>query len=68
MALSQERDALEGELARMPDGAGKTIGAEEEESRRGEEARGGPQAAERHARHQLKSANRAHLVGVGTRR
>ena len=67
MALSQERDALEGELARMPDGAGKTI----EQRRKKADAERRLEEVLRQqsvARHQLKSANRAHLVGVGTRR
>ena len=59
--------ALEGELARMPDGAGKTI----EQRRKKADAERRLEEVLRQqsvARHQLKSANRAHLVGVGTRR
>lgn len=62
MQLSMEKDALEGELSRMPPGAGKTIDQRRRkkscEDRLEEVAR-----AQSVARHQLKSANRMHLVG-----
>ena len=62
MQLSMEKDTLEGELARMPNGAGKTI----EQRRRKtqvEQRLADVSRAQSVARHQLKSANRMHLVG-----
>ena len=62
MQLSMEKDALEGELGRMPPGAGKTIDQRRRkvacEKRLEEVAR-----AQSAAKQQLKSANRMHLVG-----
>ena len=62
MKLSQEKDALEGELSRMPDGAGRTI---EQRRKKAEAERRLEEVckAQSVARHQLKAANRMHLVG-----
>ena len=57
MALSQERDQLEGELSRMPEGSGRTLEQRRKKAnaeKRLEEVLKASSAA----RHQLKAANR----------
>ena len=63
MRLSVERDELEGELGRLPEGAGRTI----DERRRKQHAEHRLEELNRsmsQARNQLKQAQRVHLVGA----
>ena len=63
MRLSVERDELEGELGRLPEGAGRTI----DERRRKQHAERRLEELNRsmsQARNQLKQAQRVHLVGA----
>ena len=63
MRLSVERDELEGELGRLPEGAGRTI----DERRRKQHAERRLEELHRsmsQARNQLKQAQRVHLVGA----
>ena len=57
MALSQERDQLEGELSRMPEGSGRTI-EQRRKKANAEKRLDEVLKASSAARHQLKAANR----------
>jgi septal ring factor EnvC (AmiA/AmiB activator) len=63
MQLSVERDELEGELGRLPEGAGRTID-ERRRKQHAEQRLDELNKSMSQARNQLKQAQRVHLVGA----